>query len=51
MTKLDYEVRELAFKELLTKQEELKLFEKMRKNGFDLETRKDNTTYVFIKFN
>ena len=51
MKKLDYEVRELAFKEELTKEEELKLFEKMRKNGFDLEQRKDNTTYVFIKFN
>ena len=51
MKKLDYEVRELAFKEILTKEEELKLFEKMRKNGFDLEQRKDNITYVFIKFN
>ena len=51
MRKLDYEVRELSFKETLTREEELKLFEKMRKSGFDLETRKDNTTYVFIKFN
>lgn len=51
MKKLDYEVRELAFKEILTKEEELKLFEKMKKSGFDLEQRKDNTTYVFIKFN
>ena len=51
MKKLDYECRELVFKEILTKEEEMKLFEKMRKIGFDLEQRKDNTTYVFIKFN
>jgi hypothetical protein len=52
MKKLDYEVRELVFKEKLTNDELSQLIDKMNKKGFDYANYVDERiAYQFIKFN